>query len=113
MSAPSPRIVIAGGGLAGLSLALALKQALGESLDVVMGETVTWTNDSVRVHTVTADDGSFDSGRMPTRATFTRNETASYTRPAVEDHAAATAADPYRRRVLSTIIELRNLGASP
>jgi 2-octaprenyl-6-methoxyphenol hydroxylase len=38
MSAPSPRIVIAGGGLAGLSLALALKQALGESLDVVMGD---------------------------------------------------------------------------
>jgi 2-octaprenyl-6-methoxyphenol hydroxylase len=38
MSAPSPRIVIAGGGLAGLSLALALKQALGEGLDVVMGD---------------------------------------------------------------------------
>ena len=31
-----PRIVIAGGGLAGLSLALALKQALAENLDVVM-----------------------------------------------------------------------------
>jgi 2-octaprenyl-6-methoxyphenol hydroxylase len=30
------RIVIAGGGLAGLSLALALKRALGEALDVVM-----------------------------------------------------------------------------
>ena len=30
------RIVIAGGGLAGLSLALALKQALGDGLDVVM-----------------------------------------------------------------------------
>ncbi|HZH50593.1 MAG TPA: FAD-dependent monooxygenase, partial [Microvirga sp.] len=36
MSATSPRIVIAGGGLAGLSLALALRQALGEGLDVVM-----------------------------------------------------------------------------
>ena len=31
-----PRIVIAGGGLAGLSLALALKQALAGNLDVVM-----------------------------------------------------------------------------
>jgi 2-octaprenyl-6-methoxyphenol hydroxylase len=31
-----PRIVIAGGGLAGLSLALALKQALGTGVDVVM-----------------------------------------------------------------------------
>lgn len=36
MSTTSPRIVIAGGGLAGLSLALALKQALGDGLDVVM-----------------------------------------------------------------------------
>ncbi|MCB5174707.1 MULTISPECIES: ubiquinone biosynthesis hydroxylase [Microvirga] len=36
MSTTSPRIVIAGGGLAGLSLALALKQALGSGLDVVM-----------------------------------------------------------------------------
>jgi len=36
MSADHPRIVIAGGGLAGLSLALALKQALGEGIEAVM-----------------------------------------------------------------------------
>lgn len=36
MAAAPSRIVIAGGGLAGLSLALALKQTLGEGLDVVM-----------------------------------------------------------------------------
>jgi len=36
MSADHPRIVIAGGGLAGLSLALALKQALGEGVEAVM-----------------------------------------------------------------------------
>ncbi|MBM6593956.1 ubiquinone biosynthesis hydroxylase [Microvirga pudoricolor] len=36
MSADASRIVIAGGGLAGLSLALALKQALGDGVDVVM-----------------------------------------------------------------------------
>jgi plastocyanin len=33
-------------------------------IDVLIGDTVTWTNDSVRTHTVTADDGSFDSGRV-------------------------------------------------
>lgn len=43
-----------------------------EHLDVVSGETVRWTNDSVRVHTVTADDGSFDSGRMPVGGVFSR-----------------------------------------
>jgi plastocyanin len=32
------------------------------SLDVLPGETVDWTNVSNRRHTVTADDGSFDSG---------------------------------------------------
>ncbi|HVL31645.1 MAG TPA: hypothetical protein VM299_05370 [Solirubrobacteraceae bacterium] len=39
-------------------------------LDVVAGEGVTWTNESARAHTVTADDGSFDSGRMATSQTF-------------------------------------------
>ncbi|HYF28472.1 MAG TPA: hypothetical protein VD931_22205 [Baekduia sp.] len=33
--------------------------------DVLVGDTVRWTNDSVRVHTVTARDESFDSGRIP------------------------------------------------
>ena len=31
-------------------------------LDVLPGETVQWTNVSQRTHTVTSDDGSFDSG---------------------------------------------------
>jgi plastocyanin len=33
-------------------------------LDVLPGETVQWSNVSERVHTVTADDGSFDSGDL-------------------------------------------------
>jgi plastocyanin len=41
-------------------------------LDVVTGDTVTWTNESARAHTVTADDGSFDSGRMATSQRFSR-----------------------------------------
>jgi plastocyanin len=30
-------------------------------IDVVAGDTVTWTNDSVRKHTVSAQDGSWSS----------------------------------------------------
>ena len=36
-------------------------------IDVLAGDTVRWTNDSVRVHTVTADDGSWASGRARRR----------------------------------------------
>jgi plastocyanin len=39
-------------------------------LDIVTGESVTWTNDSARVHTVTADDDSFDSGRLSSSQTY-------------------------------------------
>jgi plastocyanin len=45
-------------------------------LDVLVGDTVHWTNDSVRTHTVTADDGSFDSGRVVPTATYDRAFTA-------------------------------------
>lgn len=44
-------------------------------VDVVTGEMVRWTNDSVRTHTVTADDESFDSGRLGTGNTFERRFT--------------------------------------
>jgi plastocyanin len=43
-----------------------------QHLDVLAGDRVTWTNDSVRTHTVTADDGSFDSGRLVPDVTYTR-----------------------------------------
>jgi plastocyanin len=37
------------------------------------GTTVTWSNEDEAVHTVSAADGSFDSGRMPIGATFSVN----------------------------------------
>ena len=38
-------------------------------IDALPGDTIQWSNGSERTHTVTADDGSFDSGPM-TSGTF-------------------------------------------
>ena len=46
-------------------------QAFTPSLvDALPGDTITWTNVSERTHTVTADDGSFDSGDLDGGGTF-------------------------------------------
>jgi plastocyanin len=71
--------------LIGLALALALPasasaatvgvqfQAFGPGqLEVLPGETVEWDNVSERTHTVTADDGSFDSGDLDPGTSFSR-----------------------------------------
>jgi plastocyanin len=47
-----------------------------QHLDVLLGDSVTWSNDSVRTHTVTADDGTYDSGRIVPSATYSRTFTA-------------------------------------
>ena len=51
---------------------LAFNSVAPRHIDVLVGDTVKWTNDSVRTHTVTADDGSFDSGRFGIGGTYTR-----------------------------------------
>jgi len=57
---------------AGIPVSIGFAAVAPERLDVLAGDTVTWTNDSVRAHTVTADDGAFDSGRMIPEDTFSR-----------------------------------------
>jgi plastocyanin len=41
-----------------------------EQLDVLPGQMVLWTNVSERTHTVTSDDGLFDSGDVPSDSRF-------------------------------------------
>jgi plastocyanin len=43
-----------------------------QAVDVLPGDTVEWSNGSVRRHTVTANDGSFDSGDLFEGGTFSR-----------------------------------------
>lgn len=40
------------------------------SLTITQGDVVTWTNTGIAKHTVTADDGSFDSGALSTSDVF-------------------------------------------
>ncbi len=42
------------------------------TISVPVGGTVTWTNNDTTGHTVTADDGSFDSGTVSPGATFSQ-----------------------------------------
>ena len=65
-----------GGEVAAVPVSIGFDAVKPQHLDVLLGDTVTWTNDSVRTHTVTADDGAFDSGRVVPTATFTRTFTA-------------------------------------
>lgn len=45
------------------------------AVTITAGDTVVWTDNGVRPHTVTADDNSFDSGNMSTGQTFSRTFT--------------------------------------
>lgn len=54
-----------------------------DRLDVLVGDTVTWTNSDGLTHTVTAGDDSFDSGFMGPGATFSR----TFDRPATIPYA--------------------------
>jgi plastocyanin len=48
-------------------------------IDALPGDTIQWSNGSERTHTVTANDGSFDSGDLPSGATFALTPTATGT----------------------------------
>jgi plastocyanin len=56
---------------AGANVAILTASYGSARIDVLAGDTVTWTNDSVRSHTVTAVDGSWASERIGTAGVFT------------------------------------------
>lgn len=49
------------------------------SLTITAGTTVTWTNNDATTHTVTADDGSFDSGDIAAGGKYSRKFTTTGT----------------------------------
>jgi plastocyanin len=60
------------GGDSGPRISILFGSVTPVKIDAVAGEEVTWTNDSVRNHTVTADDGSYDSGTLGPNGHFMR-----------------------------------------
>jgi plastocyanin len=67
-----PALVSAQGGTAVSIVDFAFQPA---SIEVPAGSTVTWTNTGAAPHTVTADDGSFDSGKLGPGASFNQTFT--------------------------------------
>jgi hypothetical protein len=59
-------------GAAALAVSMGFAAFAAPQVDVLPGDTVTWTNDSVRRHTVTADDDAWDSGEVVVQGTFAR-----------------------------------------
>lgn len=56
----------------GAKLSILFGSVTPTNVQVVAGETVHWSNDSVRDHTVTADDGAYDSGGLGPNEQYSR-----------------------------------------
>ncbi len=55
---------------AGATVSIGFDAYQPAQVDVLAGERVQWMNDSARQHTVTAEDGAYDSGRLGAGASF-------------------------------------------
>ena len=58
------------GAAAGTSATIKDFEFAPATITIKVGDTITWTNNGPSVHTVTADEGSFDSGNMSQGKTF-------------------------------------------
>ena len=55
-------------------------------IKIKIGETISWTNNDDREHTITADDNSFKSGPLRTGKTYRHKFTAAGRYPYHDDH---------------------------
>jgi len=91
---------VEGGGAAaaqgGEGAAVAMKAVafVPSRIEITAGTTVTWTNNDPLVHTVTADDGSFDSGQIEPTKTFSR----TFTQPG--EYAVHCTPHPFMKAVI-------------
>ncbi|MEO8208331.1 MAG: plastocyanin/azurin family copper-binding protein [Chloroflexota bacterium] len=60
------------GAISPAEVGIADYEFLETAISVTVGTTVRWTNTGLRAHTVTGDDGGFDSGVLAPGATFDR-----------------------------------------
>lgn len=72
-----------GGGGSNSSNKIYMKNAAfsSTSFTIVVGGTVTWMNDDNMIHTVTADDGSFNSGDIQVGSSFSKKFSSTGTYP--------------------------------
>ncbi|MGE5802245.1 MAG: plastocyanin/azurin family copper-binding protein, partial [Gemmatimonadota bacterium] len=67
---------------------------LPSRIEVAAGATVTWTNNDPLAHSVTADDGSWDSGPIEPGKTFSR----TFTQPG--EYAVHCTPHPFMKAVI-------------
>jgi Plastocyanin len=74
---PSQLLVAAESGQPGTAATVVIKQLhfQPDQMDVKVGDRVTWENQDIFTHTVTADDGSFDSGPIEPGKSWTLTAT--------------------------------------
>jgi plastocyanin len=63
----------AAGGNAAASVSILFGSYTPAHVDVLAGDTVRWTNDSLRTHSVAADDGGWTSGRLFSSGSFSHS----------------------------------------
>ena len=84
----------AAGGGEGAAVEMKGMAFLPSRIEIAAGSTITWTNNDPLVHTVTADDGTWDSGNIDPTKTFSR----TFTQPG--EYAVHCTPHPFMKAVI-------------